>query len=48
MASSILRSSMFLGKLPPEALDAIFPHGPVLALAPLTSIRSRSLPRSSC
>ena len=31
MASSILRLSMFLGKLPPEAFDAIFPHGPVLA-----------------
>ena len=31
MASSILRLSMFLGKLPPEALDAIFPHGPVLS-----------------
>ena len=31
MASSILRLSMFLGTIPPEALDAIFPHGPVLS-----------------
>ena len=31
MASNILRLSMFLGKIPPEAFDAIFPHGPVLA-----------------
>ena len=31
MASNIVRFSMFLGKLPPEAFDAIFPHGPVLS-----------------
>jgi hypothetical protein len=31
VASGILRLSMFLGKIPPEAFDAIFPHGPVLS-----------------
>jgi hypothetical protein len=31
LASSILRLSVFLGKIPPEAFDAIFPHGPILS-----------------
>ena len=31
MASSIIRIAAAFGKIPPEAFDAIFPHGPVLS-----------------
>jgi hypothetical protein len=30
VASSIVRLAVVFGKIPPEAFDAIFPHGPVI------------------